>query len=244
MTDAQQEAPTAFRIAFVAGVSPDTWARKWRERVRRIPLELVPIPDEEQLSVLDEGRADMALVRLPLERDGLSVIRLYEEVPAVVVPKEHPVAAYDEVDVTDLADEHLLQDPDTVPAWRDIATEVSDGTRYPVPPMTVAQAVATVGAGTGIVIVPMSLARLHHRRDVAARPVTGLDPYPVGLVWLTDATDERTDYFIGIVRGRTASSSRSTNPGDPPVAATGKPRSTGKQSPADKQRRPRRARRR
>lgn len=206
--------PAAFRIAFVPGVSPDTWAGKWRERVLRVPLVLVPVPDEDQLAVLHDGRADMSLVRLPVEQEGLSVISLYQEVPVVVVPKEHPVAAYDEVDVMDLADEHLLQDPDEVPAWRDIATEVADGTRYPVPPMTLAQAIATVGAGTGIVIVPMSLARLHQRKDVTTRPVTGIEHYGVGLAWRTDRSDERTDYFIGIVRGRTANSSRSPVPGE------------------------------
>ena len=66
----------------------------------------------------------MCLVRLPVDRDGLHLIPLYDEQPVVVVSREHPVAAYDEIDVADLADEHLLQDPDDVPAWRDVATEV------------------------------------------------------------------------------------------------------------------------
>ena len=57
----------------------------------------------------------MCLVRLPVDRDGLHLIPLYDEQPVVVVAKEHPVAAYDEIDVADLADEHLLQDPDVVP---------------------------------------------------------------------------------------------------------------------------------
>ncbi len=71
--------------------------------------------------------------------------------------------------MADLADEHLLQDPDDVPAWRDLATEVADGTRFPVP--------ADEPAGrrsrawrrdAGVVILPMSVARLHHRKDVVA----------------------------------------------------------------------------
>lgn len=245
MPDAPESAQPAFRVAFVPGVLPDTWARKWRERVRRVPLELLPVPDEDQVAVLRDGRADMSLVRLPVEREGLSVISLYEEVPVVVVPKDHPVAAYDEVDVADLADEHLLQDPDLVPAWRDVATEVADGTRYPVPEMALKDAIATVAAGTGIVIVPMSLARLHHRKDVTARPVTGVEPSEVGLAWPTDRSDERTDYFIGIVRGRTANSSRSPVPGEPapqPEAAK-KKAPKGTEAPR-KQRGPRRTGRR
>jgi hypothetical protein len=124
------------------------------------------------------------------------------------VSKEHPVAAYDEIPVVDLADEYLLQDPDEVPAWRDVSPAVRDGSRVDVPSMTMKQAVETVAAGTGIVIVPMSVARLHHRKDVTYRPVTGVAESQVGLAWPAGTDDERVEQFIGIVRGRTARSSR------------------------------------
>ena len=55
----------------------------------------------------------------------------------------------------------------------------------------------------------MSVARLHHRKDVTHRPVTDLPTTKVGLAWLVDNEDERVQAFIGIVRGRTARSSRS-----------------------------------
>jgi DNA-binding transcriptional LysR family regulator len=150
----------------------------------------------------------MCFVRLPVDREGLHLIPLYDEQPVVVVAREHPVAAYEEIDVGDLADEHLLQDPDTVPAWRDLATEVRDGTRHPVPAMTLRQAVESVAAEAGIVVVPMSLARLHHRKDVVAVRVTGVPTTKVGLTWRVDDEDERVQAFIGVVRGRTANSSR------------------------------------
>ena len=150
----------------------------------------------------------MAFVRLPVDRDGLHVIPLYREVPVVVVSKEHPVAAYDEIPVADLADEHLLQDPDDVPAWRDVATEIREGTRYPVPEMSLRQAVESVAAQAGIVVVPMSVARLHHRKDVVAVPVIGVEESQVGLAWPVEADDPRVETFIGIVRGRTERSSR------------------------------------
>jgi DNA-binding transcriptional LysR family regulator len=147
------------------------------------------------------------------------VIPLYDEQPVVVVSREHPVSAYPEIDVADLSEEHLLQDPDEVPAWRDLATEVRDGTRHPVPPMTLVQAVETVAAGTGILIVPMSLARLHHRKDVIPVPVTGVGATSVGLAWPrgdgSAEVDDRVDLFIGVVRGRTANTTRDV----PPAAA-------------------------
>lgn len=206
MTEPDVPAPSPLRVAFVPGVMPDTWARRWRERVPRVALELLPVDEVaalahehdatgEALALLAEGRVDMALVRLPVDEAGHHVVRLYEEVPVVVVPREHPVAAYEAIDVGELADEHLLQDPDVAP------------------PLTTADMVATIGAGTGIAILPMSLARLHARKDVVARPVHGVAPSTVALVWPRDASDDRTDYFVGIVRGRTANSSRSPVPG-------------------------------
>ena len=70
--------------------------------------------------------------------------------------------------------------------------EVRDGSRYPVPAMTLRQAVESVAADAGIVIVPMSVARLHHRKDVVAVPVTGVPTTKVGLTWPVDAADPAT----------------------------------------------------
>ncbi len=198
----------AFRVGFVPGVTPDKWARIWAERMPRRSLDLVPLGDRDGVALVRSGELAMCFVRLPVDRDGLHLIPLYDEQPVVMVAKEHPVAAFDEIDVTDLADEHLLQDPDTVPEWRDVATEVRDGTRYPVPEMSMREAVESVAADAGIVVVPMSLARLHHRKDVVHVPVTGVPTTKVGLTWLVDNDDERVQTFIGVVRGRSATSSR------------------------------------
>ena len=198
----------AFRVGFVPGVTPDKWARIWAERMPRRSLDLVPLGDRDGVALVRSGELAMCFVRLPVDRDRLHLIPLYDEQPVVMVAKEHPVAAFDEIDVTDLADEHLLQDPDTVPEWRDVATEVRDGTRYPVPEMSMREAVESVAADAGIVVVPMSLARLHHRKDVVHVPVTGVPTTKVGLTWLVDNDDERVQTFIGVVRGRSATSSR------------------------------------
>lgn len=215
--DGQPEQPgqAPFRVTFVTGVTPDKWVKTWHRRGTG-PLTTTPVEEADQLAALRAGDADMAFVRLPVDRSGLHVIPLYHEVPVVVVSKEHPVAAYDEIPVADLADEHLLQDPDDVPAWRDVASEVRDGTRYPVPEMTLKQAVESVAAQAGVVVLPMSVARLHHRKDVVAVPLTGVPESQVGLAWAVDAEDPRVETFIGIVRGRTERSSR----GEPDRAAS------------------------
>jgi hypothetical protein len=212
----------ALRVGFVPGVTPDKWARIWAERVPRVPLELFLVEEPEQVAVLYDGRADMCFVRLPVDRDGLHVIPLYSELPVVVAPKEHLVEAADEVSVADLADEHLLQDPAQVPEWAAVASEVREGSRVDVPPITMKQAIETVAAGVGIVIVPMSVARLHHRKDVVHRPVTDVAESRIGLAWRRDLDDDRFETFIGVVRGRTANSSRESDPPHSPRRPAGR----------------------
>ena len=206
------ERPGPFRVTFVTGVMPDKWADRWRGR-ERTPLQLVPVDEEHQLEELHRGTAAMALVRLPVDLDGLHRIPLYTEDMVVVVSREHPAAAYGSLEVAELSDEHLLQDPALVPEWREVAREVRDGTRYPVPPMTLKQVFESVAADAGIAFVPKPVARVHHRKDVVAVPVPDLPGRQIGLVWPVSAEDPLLETFIGVVRGRTERSTRGRESG-------------------------------
>jgi DNA-binding transcriptional LysR family regulator len=190
-----------FRVGFVTGATPDKWAGTWRRRHPELPLELVPVEQDDQEQPLRSGELDMCLVRLPIDRDGLHCIPLYDEVPVAVVGTEHVVTVVEEVSLADLADEQLVLPHPS--GW------TPDAEQLAWPAMTVRDAVEVVAAGTGVVIVPMSVARLHHRKDTAYRPVTDLPPTTVGLSWLVENDDPRVQTFIGIVRGRTERSSRS-----------------------------------
>jgi DNA-binding transcriptional LysR family regulator len=184
----------------VTGATPDKWARVWRERYPRERLELVPVIEEAQEALLRSGELDMALVRLPVDRDGLHCIPLYDEVPVVVASAEHFVAAADDVRLDDLVDEQLVR--------RHVSGWTPDADQLDWPPMTEQEAVETVASGTGVVLVPMSVARLYHRKDVVDRPVTDLPATTIALAWLADHDDDRAQRFVGVVRGRTERSSR------------------------------------
>lgn len=209
-----------FSIAFVAGVTPTKWTRIWESRRPDVELEVFRTSISDQETVLRDNRADVSLVRLPINEEGLSLIALYNEIPVVVVAKDHFVADADSVVVADLVDEHLLQDPDDVPEWRDAAVEVRDGSRRALPPMRdMDETMELVAAGVGIVIVPHSVARLHSRKDVVAKPIEDTAESRIALAWRTVDTTPDVEDFIGIVRGRTRDSSR-TNAvaaGDEPV---------------------------
>ncbi|MER5183217.1 LysR substrate-binding domain-containing protein [Streptomyces sp. NPDC002896] len=204
----------SFRLAYVPGVTPGKWVRIWNERLPEVPLTLIGVTAAEAPDVLLGGSADAAFVRLPVDRTVLSAIPLYTETTVVVVPKDHVVAAVDEVSAEDLADDIVLHPLDDVLDW-----ERMPGRPAIERPATTADAVELVAAGVGLLVVPQSLARLHHRKDLTYRPVTDAPESRVALSWPEDATTDLVEDLIGIVRGRTVNSSRGrrTTPAPTPV---------------------------
>ncbi|GGX88107.1 hypothetical protein GCM10010324_37270 [Streptomyces hiroshimensis] len=184
-------------------MTPTKWVRIWNERLPEVPLTLVAVPAAEACETLRRGDADAGFVRLPVDRQDLSAIPLYTETTVVVIPKDHVVAAVDEVSPEDLADEIVLHPLDDVLGW-----ETLPGQPAIERPATTADAIELVAAGVGVLVVPQSLARLHHRKDLTYRPLSDAPESRVALSWPQDETTDLVEHFIGIVRGRTVNSSR------------------------------------
>ncbi|GAA2001743.1 LysR substrate-binding domain-containing protein [Microbacterium ulmi] len=201
---AEPSQPGPFRLGAIPGATPGKWIDVWRERMPRTALELVPLEVARQREALLDGSVDAALVRLPLDTTGLHVIPLYDEAPVVVVPADSHLTAADELDPADLEGEVLVTPAD------DVLGILIPGTVAPSfeAPTTTGDAIATVAAGVGVVVVPMSLARLHHRKDAEYRPLRAAAPSTVALAWPAHGTTASVEAFVGIVRGRTANSSR------------------------------------
>ncbi|MGC4950323.1 LysR family transcriptional regulator substrate-binding protein [Streptomyces sp. DT224] len=197
------EATPSFRLAYVPGVTPAKWVRIWNERLPDIPLTLVQVPALGAQELLRAGDADAAFLRLPVGGTDLSAIPLYTETTVVVVPKDHLVAAVDELSVAELADEIVLHPLDDALPWEQLP-----GRPALERPATTADAVELVAAGIGVLVVPQSLARLHHRKDLTYRPLTDAPESRVALSWPQERTTDQVEDFIGIVRGRTVNSSR------------------------------------
>jgi DNA-binding transcriptional LysR family regulator len=180
--------PDPLLVAFVPGVTPGKWERVWRERRPLGRLELMPLPQTAALEALRDGAVHMVLARDVTANDDWHAIQLYRESPVVVAPKGSLVAALDAVDLSDLADENVLD--------VDILTGTGE------------EAVDLVAANVGVAIMPQSVARATSRRDVVARPLRDAPDTGIALVWPIDGTHPLYDVFVGIVRGRSANSSR------------------------------------
>jgi DNA-binding transcriptional LysR family regulator len=146
---------------------------------------------------------DVALLRPPVDTSGLAVIPLYEETTVVVVPTDHVFSAVDAVGIADLDGEPILIPLDDVVAWA-----AAPGVEVDHRPETTKDATELVATGIGALIVPQSLARLHHRKDLTYRPITDAPTCPVALAVPEGQQPALVEEFIGIVRGRKPSSSR------------------------------------
>ncbi|HLP23391.1 MAG TPA: LysR substrate-binding domain-containing protein, partial [Microbacteriaceae bacterium] len=127
------------QLTYVEGASPDKWLRVWRERHPRNPMRAVRVPESEQLRALEEGSADLAIVRV-VDQAALArlqatqfAVELYRERTVAVLSRDHELAEFEALDLADF---------DDVPRTPNQAT--------------VEDTLAVTAAGVGVCIVPMS----------------------------------------------------------------------------------------
>ncbi|GGC89784.1 hypothetical protein GCM10011512_15930 [Tersicoccus solisilvae] len=187
-------------FGFVEGTTPGKWLRRWRDRHPEIPLVEHPLAQRDQVSALTDGRVRLLLGRDLQRTDAMHVIELYVEEMAVAAARDHVVAAFDAVTLADLADETILDPGD----------------------LSTAALLEVVASGAGVAVLPAPLARAVNNRAVVLRPVIDAEPTRIGVAWWAADEDPVVEEFIGVLRGRTASSSRQPLAGDAPAAAAGR----------------------
>ncbi|WP_346844964.1 LysR substrate-binding domain-containing protein [uncultured Rothia sp.] len=216
------------RVGYVPGVMPGKWFSRWHERYDvRCRLIEIPLADGagiDSLLAQEETAPLTHMVLLRPEEEAASAdrskyhsITLYREKMVVVFPLEHVLSIFEEsVPLAELAEEFMLQEPETVPQWKEISEQFRTTNPQKLPDMRdLRDAIELVAAGLGLLIVPMSIARYYHRKDLTFRTVEELDEACVNLVWKrcdrSDEAEEIIQDFVGICRGRTAGSDRGTD---------------------------------
>jgi len=177
---------STFSIGFMPGITVTDAVRAFTAQHPDLDIQLVRTTWDDQVEVLHDGRADVSIVRLPIDQRGLTVRPMFTEPRVAVLPSDHRLAGKESIEVTDLAAEHLLNDPDAVPEWRDIAVELRDGTAPPGRSFaSVEEKLERVAAGEGIAIIPNSTSEYYTRPGVTHIPVEGIGPNHVCLAWIT-----------------------------------------------------------
>lgn len=188
------------KVVFSTGVQPDKWFRRFDERV--LGWKIASAGTDDPLPYIRAGQADVALVRLPahgFERPAdMHEVALYEEQIGVAASKDHPVKVMDSIAFRELVDEKLMYvTPST--GWDDVGA--------------LREALQVVAANVGIAVAPRPLLRAINQRGVVHRDLFGIDATTcpgtrVALMWLTESDSDVIQDFVGICKGRTASSSR------------------------------------
>ncbi|MFI6068244.1 LysR family transcriptional regulator [Micromonospora sp. NPDC051227] len=173
-----------FTIAFMPGIIVTAEARAIAARHPDLAVNVVRTSWDDQTDIVREGRADVSYVRLPVDQRGLRLRPLFTEPRVVVLPTDHRLAGKESIDLAELIEERLLQDPDAVPEWRDLPNRPIDPDPRPRPELnSVEEKLEHVAAYAGVVILPLSTATFYTRPDVIHVPVADLGPNQVCLAW-------------------------------------------------------------
>lgn len=200
------------KVVFVPGLLPDKWFRRFDDRHGNASrgtnprVRIASAVADDPLPYVLHGKADVAFVRMDsrgregvvkdAEASGHSIhlIELYEEQPGVAVPKDNPIALFPQVSSQDLEDEKIMWAPQPP----DFRVNIPD----------VRSALEVVAANVGVVIAPRPLLRVINKRGVKDVALSDGRPSQLAMVWLQSRDNRDIQNLVGIVRGRTARSSR------------------------------------
>ena len=176
--------PATFVVGFMPGLIVTAPIRALVSRHPELTVEVIRTTWTDQTDVIHDGRADVSFVRLPIDQQGLTIQQLHTEARVAALPADHRLAGKGTISIADLADEHLLQDPNAVPEWRDIATELRTRTRRPAPFFhSVEEKLEHVAAGHGVCVLPLSVAMFYSRVDITHVAITDIAPNQICLSW-------------------------------------------------------------
>jgi DNA-binding transcriptional LysR family regulator len=174
-----------FTVGFMPGLIVTGPVRSLSAAHPGLTVEVVRTSWEDQVEVIRDGRSDVSFVRMPVDETGLKLLPLFSEPRVAVMRTDHRLAGKECLSISELADEHLLQDPAVVPEWRDVAQEMrAGGRRQALPTMrTVEEKLEHVAAGHGVVVLPESAAAFYRRPDVTYATISDIGPNHVSLAW-------------------------------------------------------------
>ncbi|GAA2590836.1 LysR family transcriptional regulator [Dactylosporangium fulvum] len=157
------------------------------------------IPWADPSAGLDAEEVDVAIAWLPVPAGGALSWRVVTvEDRWVALPVGHHLASRERVPFDALASEPFVALPRSAGALRDFWL-ASDHRESPatvsVTATTADETFEAVASGRGVALLAAGNAELYQRDDVVCRPVTGLSPSQLAVVWRTGDTREAVRVF-------------------------------------------------
>lgn len=188
-----------FQTSLGRGLLPAITARmgellpNWRVLLRQIPWH-------DPTAGLAGHEVDVAIAWLPLpERSGLSWTVIATEDRWVALPLGHRLTALPAVPFAAIADEPFIALPASAGPLREfwLATEHRQApARIAAEVETADETFEAVASGRGVVLLSAGNAEIYRRADVVCRPVTGLSPSELAVVWRTTDLRDAVRVFV------------------------------------------------
>lgn len=184
-------------IGFVASapfnVLPEV-LRAYRQAYPAVSIELLEMSTSQQVQALRDRRIDVGFIRLPLEAEGLSQVRVLSEPLVAALPEAHRLAGQRTLDVRDMATESFVLFPRSVGAGLydqivGLCVEAGFSPTIGQEASLMQTIVGLVGAGLGVAVVPESVQYIHGT-GVVYRPLKKSPLVHMGMVWRTDDTSQ------------------------------------------------------
>lgn len=156
-------------------------------------LTLISRSSDAITQLVLEGAVDLGIVTLPLEHDDLEVEELYQQQLALVLPREHPLAARKQVRLAQLKDIPMLQ-LDAHTRTGELLQQFFAQEAFI--PQTVIDSGSFevikryIKAGAGVAFLPQD-ALTEEDHTLMAIPMKGLPKVPIGAVWRRGAYQTR-----------------------------------------------------
>jgi DNA-binding transcriptional LysR family regulator len=175
--------PARFVVGFMPGVYATPIIREFAKRAPYLSVDVVHTSVTDQADFLVDGRVDVCFVRLPLADDTFTVLPLFPEPRVAAVPTSHPVAWSPAIEVKQISDLPLLQDPGEVPGWDGPVAEpqpsLVTGRRRP----TIEESLERVALGAGVLVLPAGIGDFYRRADISYVPLQDVPPGMVALAY-------------------------------------------------------------
>ncbi|MES2523526.1 MAG: LysR substrate-binding domain-containing protein [Gemmatimonadota bacterium] len=206
-----------FTDASALSVLPNA-VRRFRERLPHVHLELMEDDGTAgQVDALQRDLVDIALVRGPLERGGLTIDVILEERFVLAMPDTHPLASRTRVPLRLVRNEPLVHFPRRLsPAYYDMLISMcqtagfTPNVAYEV--VKYQTVLALVAAGVGVCFVPRSNCSIT-RPGVTYRELTGANgSAQVVAAYHGDRASVVRDVFLALVREARAREGRARRP--------------------------------
>ncbi|WP_406441190.1 LysR substrate-binding domain-containing protein [Streptomyces sp. NBC_01613] len=176
-----------FVVGFRAGVVVTHAVRAFGAAHPDVDVQARRVEWDDQEQLILDGTVDLAYVRRPIREQGLTLSPVYTEARVAMLPAEHRLSGKQELVLTDLDGETWLRYVDPRPD--------------DVPIRTIEEKFERVAAGTGITLVPVSIAEQYSRPDITYVPVVDAEPDEVLLAWDASRRSPLITAFVAAAQG-------------------------------------------